>query len=90
MMCFAEGADVEMRKSGAISVIVDCLRSKDLEVRNHIICTIRNISTTDENETEVVRAGALKHLILYLDSDNPKIRKDALKAIRNLSFAGTF
>ena len=82
-----EGIDQDVRRVGGIPLLIEQLRSKDLTIKSHILCVIRNVSGNDENEKELVKLGCIKYLVMLLESNNPKMRKDALRTLRNMSFA---
>lgn len=63
-------------------------RGRLIITRKLALGIIRNLSSTDENESVLVSQGALRPLLHLLDTDiDLSTRIEVLKTIRNLSFA---
>jgi len=90
MTCIVEAAQVEIRHANGLKTIVNCLNSNDPVMVQTTLVTIRNLSISDENEKLLVALGALRPVVALLDSENQAIRRDSVKALRNLAYSGKY
>ncbi|XP_010942967.1 U-box domain-containing protein 4 isoform X1 [Elaeis guineensis] len=70
---------------GAISSLVDLLRSTDPKTQENAVTALLNLSINDNNKTAIANAGAIDPLIHVLETGNPEARENSAATLFSLS-----
>lgn len=70
---------------GAISVLVELLRSTDLNIQENAVTALLNLSINDNNKTAIANAEAIEPLIHVLGTGSPEARENSAATLFSLS-----
>ncbi|XP_008808379.1 U-box domain-containing protein 4-like isoform X2 [Phoenix dactylifera] len=76
---------IVIAKCGAISSLVDLLRSTDPKTQENAVTALLNLSINDNNKTIIANAGAIDPLIHVLEAGNPEARENSAATLFSLS-----
>ncbi|XP_047337235.1 U-box domain-containing protein 4-like [Impatiens glandulifera] len=70
---------------GAIDLLVSLLRSTDLNIQEHAVTALLNLSINDNNKTAIANAEAIEPLIHVLETGNPEAKENSAATLFSLS-----
>lgn len=70
---------------GAIILLVNLLHSTDLEVQEHAVTALLNLSINDNNKTAIANAEAIEPLIYVLETGSAEAKENAAATLFSLS-----
>lgn len=70
---------------GAIILLVNLLRSTDLEVQEHAVTALLNLSINDNNKTAIANAEAIEPLIYVLETGSAEAKENSAATLFSLS-----
>lgn len=71
--------------SGAIDLLVDLLRSTDMNIQEHAVTALLNLSINDNNKTAIANANAIEPLIHVLETGSPEAKENSAATLFSLS-----
>ncbi|KAL0393715.1 UNVERIFIED_CONTAM: U-box domain-containing protein 4 [Sesamum latifolium] len=70
---------------GAISLLVNLLRSEDLTVQENAVTALLNLSINDNNKSAIANANAIEPLIHVLETGSPEAKENSAATLFSLS-----
>ncbi|XP_050388136.1 U-box domain-containing protein 4 isoform X2 [Argentina anserina] len=70
---------------GAISLLVELLRSPDSRVQENSVTALLNLSINDNNKTAIATAEAIEHLIYVLETGSAEAKENSAATLFSLS-----
>ncbi|KAJ6919667.1 hypothetical protein NC651_013574 [Populus alba x Populus x berolinensis] len=70
---------------GAISLLVNLLRSTDLKIQENAVTALLNLSINDNNKTAIGNADAIEPLIHVLETGSPEAKENSAATLFSLS-----
>ncbi|KAK8328319.1 hypothetical protein V6Z12_A11G244200 [Gossypium hirsutum] len=70
---------------GAISMLVDLLRSPDTKTQENAVTALLNLSINDNNKTAIANANAIEPLIHVLETGTPEAKENSAATLFSLS-----
>ncbi|XVE82875.1 hypothetical protein DITRI_Ditri16bG0040800 [Diplodiscus trichospermus] len=70
---------------GAISLLVDLLRSPDTQTQENAVTALLNLSINDNNKTAIANANAIEPLIHVLETGSPESKENSAATLFSLS-----
>ncbi|PIN23813.1 Ubiquitin--protein ligase [Handroanthus impetiginosus] len=70
---------------GAISLLVNLLRSTDLTVQENAVTALLNLSINDNNKSAIANADAIEPLIHVLETGSPEAKENSAATLFSLS-----
>ncbi|XP_061367353.1 U-box domain-containing protein 4-like isoform X2 [Gastrolobium bilobum] len=70
---------------GAISLLVELLRSTDTMIQENSVTALLNLSINDNNKTAIANAGAIEPLIQVLETGSPEAKENSAATLFSLS-----
>ncbi|KAL9273411.1 Metal transporter Nramp3.2-like protein [Drosera capensis] len=76
---------IAIAENGAISPLVDLLKSTDSMCQENAVTALLNLSINDNNKAAIAHAGAIEPLIHVLGNGSPEVRQNAAATLFSLS-----
>ncbi|KAJ7944489.1 RING-type E3 ubiquitin transferase [Quillaja saponaria] len=76
---------IAIANCGAISLLVNLLRSTDSKIQENAVTALLNLSINDNNKTAIANADAIEPLIHVLDSGSPEAKENSAATLFSLS-----
>lgn len=76
---------IAIANCGAISILVDLLRSADTKIQENAVTALLNLSINDNNKTAIANAGAIEPLIHVLETGSPEAKENSAATLFSLS-----
>ncbi|KAE8701184.1 U-box domain-containing protein 4 [Hibiscus syriacus] len=70
---------------GAITLLVDLLRSPDTKIQENAVTALLNLSINDNNKTAIADANAIEPLIHVLETGSPEAKENSAATLFSLS-----
>lgn len=70
---------------GAISLLVNLLRSSDTKIQEDAVTALLNLSINDNNKTAIANANAIEPLIHVLETGSPEAKENSAATLFSLS-----
>ncbi|KAE8704121.1 U-box domain-containing protein 4 [Hibiscus syriacus] len=70
---------------GAITLLVDLLRSPDTKIQENTVTALLNLSINDNNKTAIADANAIEPLIHVLETGSPEAKENSAATLFSLS-----
>ncbi|KAE9598906.1 hypothetical protein Lal_00022389 [Lupinus albus] len=76
---------IAIANCGAISLLVDLLRSIDTRIQENAVTALLNLSINDNNKAAIATAGAIEPLIHVLETGSPEAKENSAATLFSLS-----
>ncbi|XP_061364891.1 U-box domain-containing protein 4-like isoform X2 [Gastrolobium bilobum] len=76
---------IAIANCGAISILVDLLRSADTRIQENAVTALLNLSINDNNKAAIANAGAIDPLIHVLETGSPEAKENSAATLFSLS-----
>ncbi|KAK7290368.1 hypothetical protein RIF29_04735 [Crotalaria pallida] len=76
---------IAIANCGAISLLVDLLRSTDTRIQENAVTALLNLSINDNNKAAIANAGAIEPLIHVLETGSPEAKENSAATLFSLS-----
>lgn len=76
---------IAIANCGAISLLVELLKSTDTRIQENAVTALLNLSINDNNKAAIANAGAIEPLIHVLETGSPEAKENSAATLFSLS-----
>ncbi|XP_057745067.1 U-box domain-containing protein 4 isoform X1 [Arachis stenosperma] len=76
---------IAIANCGAITILVELLRSPDTRIQENAVTALLNLSINDNNKSAIANAGAIEPLIHVLKTGSPEAKENSAATLFSLS-----